>query len=153
MKVRLEIDDSILEDEVVIRCKQLSDEIIELQRRINESSPGGVRLEVTRDNTLYYLGMKELIFFETAGSYVAVHTKNEMYETKQKLYELEDMLPRNFVRVSKSTIINVALVRAVHKNITGASEVEFIGSNKRAYVSRNYYKAMNDKMEEMRFKR
>ena len=153
MKVRLEIDESITDDEVVIRCAQLSDELVELQRRISDSSPGGMRLEVTKGDTLYYLGMKELIFFETAGNYVAVHTKNEVYETKQKLYELEELLPRNFVRVSKSAIININQIRAVHKNITGASEVEFVNSNKRAYVSRNYYKAMSDKMEEMRFKR
>ena len=48
MKVRLEIDESITDDEVVIRCAQLSDEIVELQRRISDGSPGGMRLEVTK---------------------------------------------------------------------------------------------------------
>ena len=84
---------------------------------------------------------------------VAVHTKGQIYETKLRLYELEEMLPGMFMRVSKSTILNTTKIRAIHKNITGASEVEFIGSNKLAFVSRNYFKPLMSKIEEKRLKR
>ena len=39
MKVRLDIDESITDDEAVIRCRHLTDDIVELQRRITDSSP------------------------------------------------------------------------------------------------------------------
>lgn len=70
-----------------------------------------------------------------------------------KLYELEELLPASFLRVSKSAIINTGQIRAIHKNITGASEVEFNGSNKRAFVSRSYFKLLTNKMEEKRLKK
>lgn len=56
------------------------------------------------------------------------------------------------MRVSKSTIINLSEIRSIRKNITGASEVEFNGTMKKAYVSRMYIKAFMNKMEEKRLK-
>ena len=93
----------------------------------------------------YLLTLGEILFLETADSFVAVHTAKDIFETKQKLYELEELLPGSFMRVSKSTIINTAKIRSISKNITGASAVEFAGSIKKAYVSRNYIKALKEK--------
>ena len=56
------------------------------------------------------------------------------------------------MRVSKSTIINMSVIRSIHKNITGASEVEFQGTMKKAYVSRMYIKALMSKIEEKRIR-
>ena len=77
-----------------------------------------------------------------------VHTANQVYGTKYRLYELEELLPGNFIRISKSAILNAGKVRAIHKNITGASEVEFVGSGKKVFVSRNYFKVLMEKLEE-----
>ena len=63
------------------------------------------------------------------------------------------ILPRSFIRVSKSTIVNTDLIVSIKKNITGASEVSFKGSTKRAYASRNYIKLLIEIMEEKRLKR
>ena len=95
----------------------------------------------------------EILFFETADSVVAVHTATQIYETHLRLYELEKMLPGSFLRVSKSCIMNTGMIRSVRKNITGASEVEFTDSVKKAYVSRSYFKVLTDKLEEKRLKK
>ena len=79
-----------------------------------------------------------------------IHTASQIYETKHRLYELEELLPGSFVRVSKSSILNATKVRAIHRNITGASEVEFAGSSKTVFVSRNYLKVLTTKLEEKR---
>ncbi len=67
--------------------------------------------------------------------------------------ELEKMLPGSFLRVSKSCIMNTEKIRSVRKNITGASEVEFMDSVKKAFVSRSYFKVLTDKLEEKRLKK
>ena len=99
------------------------------------------------------LTLDEILFFETADSVVAVHTATQIYETHLRLYELEKMLPGSFLRVSKSCIMNTGMIRSVRKNITGASEVEFTDSVKKAYVSRSYFKVLTDKLEEKRLKK
>ena len=152
MKITMEIDDGIEEDEVIIRCRSLNDEIVSLQRRISEAVNEKMQLHVTKGEKEYFITLEDIVFLETADQVVAVHTVDQIYATKQKLYELEELLPGSFMRVSKSTIINMSVIRSIHKNITGASEVEFNGTMKKAYVSRMYIKALMNKMEEKRLK-
>ena len=150
MKIKIEIDEALAEEEIVIRCKSLNEDVISIQKRITDAVNSRMQLEVSRDDKEYYLVIDEILFFETDANGVVVHTATQMYETKHKLYELEDLLPGNFIRVSKSSILNSAKVRAIHKNITGASEVEFVGSSKKVFVSRNYFKVLMAKLEEKR---
>lgn len=152
MKIKLEIDDTLQEEEVVIRCRELNEEIIALQKQLSESVQTKMQLHVTRGELEYFLSLDEILFLETADSSVAVHTADGIFSTKQRLYELEELLPRNFMRVSKSTIISTSKIRAIHKNITGASEVEFADTSKNAFVSRSYIKALMERLEEKRLK-
>ena len=153
MKIRVEIDENVKEEEIILRCRELNDETIAIQKRIAEAVNEGMKLTVTRGESEYYLNLQEILFFVTAGAAVAVHTVNQIYTTHQRLYELEEILPGIFLRVSKSTILNTGRIRSVRKNITGASEVEFDGTAKKAFVSRSYFKLLTDKLEEKRLKR
>ena len=153
MKIKMEIDENLTEDEIVIRCRTFNDDTVVIQKKIAELVNTGMQLEVSKGDTDYFLTLDEILFFETATGFVAVHTAKDIFETKQKLYELEELLPGSFMRVSKSTIINTAKIRSISKNITGASAVEFAGSIKKAYVSRNYIKALMEKLEEKRLKK
>ena len=150
MKIKIEIDDGLMEEEIVIRCKSLNEDVISIQKRITDAVNSRMQLEVSRGEKEYYITIDEILFFETGESGVSVHTVSQIYETKYRLYELEDLLPGNFVRVAKSTILNANKVRAINKNITGASEVEFASSNKKVFVSRNYLKLLITKLEEKR---
>ena len=153
MKIKIEIDDGLEEEEIVIRCKSLSEDVISIQKRITDAVNSRMQLEVTRGDKEYYLTIDEILFFETDTNGVIVHTATQLYETKYRLYELEQLLPGDFIRVSKSAILNAGKVRAIHKNITGASEVEFVGSVKKVFVSRNYFKILMNKLEEKRLMR
>ncbi len=152
MKIQIEIDENITEDELVIRCGKLDDNIIILQKQLMEAMNTKLQLHVMKQKKEYLLNLNEILFLESADSVVAVHSAKDVFETKQKLYELEELLPAIFMRVSKSTIINTGKIRSISKNITGASAVEFINSVKKAYVSRNYIKALMEKLEEKRLK-
>ena len=54
------------------------------------------------------------------------------------------------MRVSKSAILNLNAVYSVEKNITASSLVRFQGTKKVVYVSRIYYKAMKQRLDERR---
>lgn len=153
MKIKIEIDEDLREEEIVIRCKSLDDDVISIQRRITDAVNSRMQLEVSKGEKDYYIITDEIFFIETDAAGVVVHTSKDIYETKLRLYELEEILPGNFIRVSKSTILNASKVRAIHKNITGASEVEFAGSSKKVFVSRNYFKLLMAKLEEKRLKK
>lgn len=153
MKIKIEIDENIVDEEIILHCRELNDETLAIQKRISEAANTGLKLTVERADMQYFLDLKEILFFETAGTTVAVHTVNQIYETHLRLYELEELLPGNFLRVSKSTILNTGRIRSVRKNIAGSSEVEFDGTAKKAFVSRSYFKILTDKLEEKRLKK
>lgn len=151
MKIRVEIDPTNgEEEEVVIRCNTLSEEVMMLQKQLSEIISSKLKLEVYKGDTVLYLSPDEILFLETADNFLAVHTAKEIYSAKQRLYELEEILPSSFVRISKSSIVNISNIRSVKRNITGPSEIEFSGTVKRAYASRNYLKQLMNRLEEKR---
>ena len=93
---------------------------------------------------------KDIIFCESYDGKVACHTNDGIFYSSYKLYELERILPFYFARASKSSLINAKQVYSIRKNISGASEIAFKGSLKKAYLSRNYYKIFMEKINETR---
>lgn len=152
MRIKIEIEENLTEDEVVIRCSSLNESIIAIQKNIAEAVRGRQQIMVMKGDKEYWLLLTEILFLETTENQVAVHSANQIFYTRLKLYELEELLPSVFMRVSKSAIVNTEKVRSIKKNITGASEVEFENCHKMAYVSRSYLKPFMGRMEERQLK-
>ncbi len=152
MKVRLEIEEALEEDYVVIHCKRLNEQIMQVQNILADIGSQYKTILLHRENKEYYLPLDKILFFETENKEVRVHTKTEIYDTEYKLYELEELLPGYFMRISKSTIVNLKQVYSISRNITASSLVEFANCHKQVYVSRNYYKALVDRLAEKRRK-
>ena len=150
MKIRIEVDDRIEENEVIVRCNELNDEIKNIQKVLAEILSKNKQIIFYKGNTEYYISLEDILFFETEESGIIAHTINDMYGVKYKLYELEDILPMNFLRVSKSTILNTNHIYSITRNITSSSLVEFKNTHKKVYVSRSYYKVLKLRLLEKR---
>ncbi len=150
MKIRIEIDGQISEDEVVIRSRRLDDRVNRIQKAVQEAADEGETLLVFGEDKEYYLPLSEVLFFETEGSMVYAHTRDNMYAARYRLYELEKLLPHTFMRVSKSAILNVSSVYSITRSIASSCLVEFQDTHKQVYVSRYYYKPLRQQLEEKR---
>lgn len=153
MKIKIELTDNLLEDEIVIRCSHLSEEIRCIEEAVIEISNQKRGISCYKGEVEFFLNLEDLLFFETEDGMVWVHTREHVYETRYKLYKLEEMLPGHFMRVSKSAILNVMKVYSLSRNLSAASEVAFKGTHKTVYVSRHYFKLLKCKLEEMRIRR
>ncbi len=150
MKVRIDIQSNLEEDEIVIRCASINETILQIQNLISNFGRNEKSLILLKGDTEYFIPQEQILFFETESKTVVAHTAEKMYETQYKLYELEEILPRYFMRISKSTIVNLNQIYSITRNLTASSKVEFYDSIKKVYVSRNYYKALIDQMDEKR---
>lgn len=150
MKIRIETDTSLTEDEVVFHCREISDDILKLQKLLMEQSCVSQTLALKKQGTEYFIPVDKLLFLETDNKIVYGHTCDNMYETEYKLYELEELLPGYFMRVSKSAIVNLRQIFSITRNLTASSTIEFAGTAKRAYVSRQYYKLLIERLNEQR---
>ena len=148
MKLRIEVTDGSMEDEIIIRCGRVDESVQKLQAFIqNMSAP---KLTFYKGAQEYYLPLEELLFFETDGEQIYAHTANDAFRVKHRLYELEELLPHYFVRVAKGTIVNTMQIYAINRNLTASSQVKFAGTHKQIYVSRHYYSSLKEKMNERR---
>jgi DNA-binding LytR/AlgR family response regulator len=148
MKIRIEIDNRALEPEIIIRTPQLDGDIAAVQAAIFEALSKNRQLHLIKDGKDYYLPPENVLFFEAIDGKTYAHTPAHVYKSKQKLYELEDLLPSSFIRAGKSVIIGTKHILAVSRNLTGPSLVQFRGSHKQISVSRGYFKQLKDKLNE-----
>ena len=150
MKIKIEIDEGLPEDEVLIRCRGLTEQISDVQKAVSEVINTSQKFVFYRGNTEYYLTLDEILFFETDSDGINAHTRDNIYQTKYKLYELEELLPGSFMRISKSAIVNTNHIYSISRNLTASSVVAFADTHKQVYVSRYYYKPLINKLEEKR---
>ena len=148
MRVSIELDSSMDEPEILIRAPQLTEEIARLQESILKQKL--TPLAFYKDRSEYFLDLETILFFETDGEKIYGHTRDEAYEVKQKLYELEELLPIAFCRISKSTIVNAKQIYSIEKSFSGTSTVNFYQTHKQVNVSRRYYPVLKERLNEMR---
>ena len=146
MKLRIEVDDSLSENEVIIRCARIDDKVQKIQAQIRSiSSP---RLVFYKGLEEFYLPLEEILFFETEGEKVYAHTTKDAFMVKHRLYELEKILPREYIRISKATIANTSRIYAIERKLTSSSQIRFTNTHKSIYASRHYYNSLKEKMNE-----
>ena len=150
MKIRMEVDNKIKENEVIIRCSELSEEIRNIQSTLDDILSHKKSINFYKGDTEYYLSLGEILFFDTEENGICAHTIDNIYNVKYKLYELEEFLPGYFMRVSKSTILNTNHIYSITRSLSSSSKVEFQNTHKQVYVSRYYYKPLKIKLLEKR---
>ncbi|RDU21973.1 LytTR family DNA-binding domain-containing protein [Anaerosacchariphilus polymeriproducens] len=150
MKVRIDIDEKLQEEEVIIRCRKLDEKAQKVYDTLVDVTKESRHLMLYKENTEYYLPLDCILFFETTEHVISAHTVDNIYQTDYRLYELEEILPGCFMRVSKSTILNLNHIYSITRNLTASSVVQLMNTHKQVYVSRYYYKPLKCRLDEKR---
>lgn len=148
MKIKLDINDSVDEIEISLKAKEYSDEVKALHEKLLNYKNDDNSLLLYDDNKEYLIAIKDIIFFETEGDKVYAHTTKYSYFCKSRLYELLDVLPHSFIRISKSTIINIHHLLSIERKFTSSSLIQFNNTHKEVYVSRRYYNNLKEQLLE-----
>ena len=102
-----------------------------------------------KEDAICRLSCREIYYIETMGDVQEVHSKSGCYMTRKRLYILERELPEYFVRVSKSAIINLQLVKEYHPKPGGMMTAEF-STGDEVYISRKYLREIRERIWEER---
>ncbi len=108
-----------------------------------------VTLLCQRGETICRVPSFEIYLIETVNEKQVVHTEQETYEVNKRLYELERLLPSNFIRISKSVVMNIDKVRHYTPMLNGLMKVSMLNSQV-TYISRKYLKEVKDRILEVR---
>ena len=81
------------------------------------------------------------------GKTYAVDGKGDMYRLKLRLYELEEMLPKCFIRINKSALANEKHLMRFSAGFSGAVDAVF-RCGRKEYVSRRCFAEINRRLEQ-----
>ncbi|AVL00876.1 LytTR family DNA-binding domain-containing protein [Pediococcus inopinatus] len=149
MKVRLEIDESLTEPEIIIKAASGDPRAEQIKRWLEKPLPDHDTITCYQGTTEYFVKLDTILFVETADRRLQIHTADDIYTSKLHLYELTDTLPGYFLQVSKSAVLNLYQVSALTKSISNCL-VSFRNTHKQVYASRRYYKQLQERLNEMR---
>ena len=118
-----------------IRCHSISDEVREIIAFV-KSRQG--QLTGIADERQYEISISDIFYIESVDNKAFIYTKSKVYETRQKLYELEEMLSKkHFLRVSKSTLLNLMKVSAI-KPALNSRFTAVLQSGEQVVITRKY---------------
>ncbi len=111
MKITITHDPNVKESEITVTYGYLDSELEELLSTISlaDNRMAGVKNEET-----HFVNLSDIIYFDTVDNRVFFYTAKDTYETKTRIYQIEEKLTNTpFARVSKSTIVNLRKVRCL----------------------------------------
>jgi DNA-binding LytR/AlgR family response regulator len=90
---------------------------------------------------------QDIYMIESFGDEVYVLTKDTKLRTSERLYQIEEQLAtKDFVRISKSVIVNLAKVRYIQPSINAKLKLELL-NGQTIEVNRSYTKTFKQSMQ------
>lgn len=128
---------------VSILCHEVTDEVMDIANFV-KSRQG--QISGTLEGKEYELSLSDIYYFESVDNRTYLYTKDKVYESRQKLYELESMLEgKKYLRVSKSIVLNLMKVDAIKPALNGRMQATLI-SGEDIIISRKYVSALREKL-------
>jgi two-component system, LytTR family, response regulator len=101
---------------------------------------------VQKSEKLINLPVEEIEHLEASGDYTILTTKNDQFVSSSGIGKLEEILnPEIFIRVHRSTIININSLKEIEKHFNGGMIVK-MNNGKTFPVSRTYAKLIRKKV-------
>ncbi|MCE2734388.1 MAG: response regulator [Cyclobacteriaceae bacterium] len=101
---------------------------------------------VQKSEKLINLPVEEIEHLEASGDYTILTTKNDQFVSSSGIGKLEEILnPEIFIRVHRSTIININSLKEIEKHFNGGMVVK-MNNGKTFPVSRTYAKLIRKKV-------
>lgn len=142
MKITIEVPKPGQEDEIIVRCADLDERLLKMIQALRTED----KLTGYIEDKIVKLSLKEIYYFEAVDNKVFSYTAKETYEIHKKLYEIEqEFAHTDFLRISKSGIVNVSKIAYVKPIFNGRFEAK-LKNEEKIIVSRQYVSELKKKL-------
>lgn len=135
-------DQDVQEPLLVLHCKKADSGVLALAETLRAVC-GAEKLRAQkltgwRDGQAYPLDPGQVLYIDTVDKRTFLYTREGVYETSLRLYELEERLrERDFFRASKSALVNFNAIQSLRPDLGGRLRLTMRGGEA-LYVSRQY---------------
>ncbi|MFN8007831.1 MAG: LytTR family DNA-binding domain-containing protein [Terriglobia bacterium] len=125
------------------RGSSLNQGILDLLKEMKKPKPAD-RLVVKRAGRISFLKISEIDWIEAEGNYVKLHSGKESFLVRETLNQMEERLDsENFLRIHRSTIVNINCVKELRSWFHGDYQV-VLHDKTELLLSRKYRERLRD---------
>lgn len=131
------------EDEIIFRCHTLPDDMNHFVYGLRYCE---LKFAEHDEHGISMITASDIYYFESVDKKVFAYCSQNVYEVKEKLYQVEELseiLP--FMRISKSMIINLDKIRHISPMFGGRFEA-LLDNDEKVIISRQYVPILKDKL-------
>ena len=142
MKIDIDINDQYPDTSVTIHAPRLTRDIekmIVMMRMLD------MQISAEKNGETYILDTDQILYIEALERKTFIYTETEMYESELKLYEAEQLLERDFLRISKQTIVNLRMIKSLKADINRKIKLT-LKNGEQIMVSRMYSDELRKKL-------
>ncbi len=135
MKVNIDISAEYREPFAVIHTDKVTDEIQRMIDVFSNSETPVTALQNEED--IVVLQPKDIYMVRVEDGDTVIYGAKQRYRSRKRLYELADQLGKQFMQISKTTLINLSYMDSIEPGFSGTLLLKLKNGSK-DYVSRKY---------------
>ena len=141
MKCQTIIDEK-REEEVFIYAQKRSSLVDEIERLVESNN---LTIKGTKDDEIIIINPLDVTCFISQNNKVFALIGEEQYKIKERLYQLEEMMDENYIKINQSCLANIKRIDRFSSSLGGAIMVLFDNGYK-DYISRRELKKFKERM-------
>lgn len=115
MKLSICTDPELEETEIIIKCPGITEET---EKIIAALRMAGDQITAIKSGELHILDISAIAYIETVDRRTFIYTQGDMYESRLRLYEMEERLcSGSFLRISKACIVNLKFICSLRSEL------------------------------------
>ena len=135
MKVHIDISAEYKEPYAVIHTDKVTEEI---QRMIDIFSTSETPVTALQnEEDIVVLQPKEIYMVRVENGDTVIYGAKQKYRSRKRLYELAQQLGKQFMQISKTTLVNLSYMDSIEPGFSGTLLLKLKNGDK-DYVSRKY---------------
>lgn len=142
-KISITQIDKSQDEEIVVKCHEINDEVLTLVSKLKTESDV---ILGSKNNEMFRLSVKNIFYIESVDNKTFIYDKDSVYQSKLKLYELEEQLDETkMFRCSKAMIVNLGKIRSVSPSLNGKLDAKLI-NGETVVISRQYVQSLKKRL-------
>ena len=134
MKVSVEITPGVKEPYAVIYTAQVTEEI---QRMTELLGTGDAPVTAFREEKMVILQPNDIFMVRVEDGDTVLYGAKQQFRSRKRLYELSVQLGKQFMQISRSTLVNLSYLDSIEPGLGGTMLLK-LKNGCRDYVSRKY---------------
>lgn len=137
---------NIEEPKITIECNKVDSQILKIVELLKKSDYNDKKIIGIARGETYCINQDNILYFETVDRKTFCYTKDAVYETTLKLYEIEEKYENtDYIRISKSSIVNLNKIKSIRPDF-GGKILATMENDEKIYISRQYVPILKKKL-------